>query len=88
MWNLKKYNKLVNITKEKQTHGYREQIIGCRGKREGERGNIEVGDQEVQTIRYKICYKDILYNMVNIAFYSNYKWSTTFRIVNHYIVHL
>ena len=28
MWNLKKYNKLVNITKKKQAHRYREQNIG------------------------------------------------------------
>ena len=28
MWNLKKYNELVNIMKKKQTHIYREQISG------------------------------------------------------------
>ena len=28
MWNLKKYNKLVNITKNKQSHRYREQAGG------------------------------------------------------------
>ena len=28
MWNLKKYNKLVNITKQQQTHRYREQTSG------------------------------------------------------------
>ena len=28
MWNLKKYNRLVNITKKKQTHRHREQING------------------------------------------------------------
>ena len=27
----KKYNKLVNITKKKQTHRYREQTNGCQG---------------------------------------------------------
>jgi len=26
----KKYNKLVNVTKKKQTHRYREQISGCQ----------------------------------------------------------
>ena len=30
MWNLKKYHKLVNITKKKQTHRYREQTSGCQ----------------------------------------------------------
>ena len=45
MWNLTKYSKLVNITKKKQTHSYREQTSGYhighlgemavrRGKRE------------------------------------------------------
>ena len=28
MWNLKKYNKLLNLTKKKWTHRYREQISG------------------------------------------------------------
>ena len=28
MWNPKKYNKLVNITKKKQTHRYKEQTSG------------------------------------------------------------
>ena len=27
MWNLKKYNKLVNTTKKKQTHRQREQLV-------------------------------------------------------------
>ena len=31
------------------------------------RGNIRVWDEEVQTIMYKISYKDILYNTENIA---------------------
>ena len=38
MWNLKKYNKLVNTTKKKQTHRYREQTSGYQwgeGKGEG-----------------------------------------------------
>ena len=37
------------------------------GEREGGRGKIGVGDYEVQTIMYKISYKDILYNMGNTA---------------------
>ena len=32
-----------------------------------ERDNIRVGDFEVQTIRYKTSYKDILYKTVNIV---------------------
>lgn len=31
------------------------------------RGYIEVGEEEVQTIGYKISYKDLLYKMGNIA---------------------
>ena len=34
----------------------------------------------------KISYKNILYNMG--IFYNNYKWSITFKTVNHYIVHV
>ena len=45
------------------------------GDRLGERGNIGVGDQEVQTIRYKISYKYILYNPGNMPIFYNYKLS-------------
>ena len=59
----KHYYKLVNITKKKQTHRYREQTGGyqlgvC---------NIGVGEREVQTIGHKIGYKDELYNIGNIV---------------------
>ena len=37
-----KYNKLVNITKKKQTHRYREQTSGYQWGEAG-RGNIGVG---------------------------------------------
>ena len=37
-------------------------IVGRRG-----RGNIRVGEWEVQTTGCKIGYKDVLYNMGNIA---------------------
>ena len=59
----KKYNKLENITKKKQTHRYREQTSGyqCRGK-----GIIRVREWEVQTIGCKIGYKNVLYNMGTI----------------------
>ena len=51
----KKYNKLVNITK-KQTHRYREQCSGYQWGDEKGRGSTEVGEQEIQAIRYKISY--------------------------------
>ena len=41
MWNLKKYNKLVTITKKKQTHRCREQTSGYQWR---ERGKMRVGD--------------------------------------------
>ena len=37
------------------------------------RGKIGVGEQEVQSIRYKISYKDILYKMGNVANSSTIK---------------
>ena len=61
----KKHSKLVNIAKKKQIHRYREHtnklmvFIGGKGQYSGE----GVGD----TIGCKVSYKDILYNMRNIA---------------------
>jgi len=54
----------VNITKKrKQSHRYGEQTSSLR---EG-RGNIRVRRKRYKTIRYKISYKDVLYNRKNIA---------------------
>ena len=46
--------------RQRNTHRYREQTSGYQGGEE--KGNIGVGDEEVQTVKYKISYKDILYN--------------------------
>ena len=69
MWNLKKYNKLMAITTKKRTqrnreYRYRELVVMNREKEGGKTG---VGDQEVQTIMYKISNKPTLYNIGNIA---------------------
>ena len=40
----KKHNKLVNITKQKQIHRYREQTSGYQWGEGRERGNRGVGD--------------------------------------------
>ena len=48
----KKYNKLVNITKKKQTHRYNEQTSGYHGKREERRSNIWM-----RIKRHKLCIK-------------------------------
>ena len=69
MWNLNKYNELMNITKKKQIHRFREQTSGYQW---GGGGKIVVGVK-----RYKLFakrYKDILYNTGQI-FYNNYQWS-------------
>ena len=42
-------------------------LVGSSGEREVGRGNIGVWDEDVQTIVYKISYKDILYSTGNIA---------------------
>ena len=65
VWNLKNtktsgYNKKVDSDTENK-------LAVASGEREGGWGNIGGGDLEVQTIRYKISYKDILYNTGNIA---------------------
>ena len=56
----KKYNKLVNKTEKKNAHRYREQTSGCQWGDGRGRGNL--GESEVQTIRYRTSYKDVLYN--------------------------
>ena len=48
MWNLKKYNKLVNITKKQQTHGYREQTSGYNW---GDKGK---GQQRLRETHYSL----------------------------------
>ena len=58
----KKYNKLVTITKRSRLTDIENKLA----EKEWRRGKIE-GDQDMQTIRYKISYKDILYNMGNVA---------------------
>ena len=58
----KKYNKLVTITKRSRLTDIENKLA----EKEWRRGKIE-GDQDIQTIRYKISYKDILYNMGNVA---------------------
>ena len=63
----KKYNKLVNITKKKQTTDIENKLAVTGREREGGRDSIGVGGLEVQTIRYKISYKDIFYNTGTIA---------------------
>ena len=58
----KKYNKLVTITKRSRLTDIENKLA----EKEWRRGKIE-GDQDMQTVRYKISYKDILYNMGNVA---------------------
>ena len=40
----KKYDKLVNITKKKQTHDRENKLMVTSGEREGGRGNIGLGE--------------------------------------------
>ena len=49
MWNLRKYNKLVNKTKKKQTHRYREQTSGYQWGEVG-RGNRGMGEGECKLL--------------------------------------
>ena len=67
MWNLSNTTKPVNKAK-KLTHRYGEQTHGYQQVREKERGgNIRLGNEELQTVKFKISYKDILYNTRNKA---------------------
>ena len=54
MWNLKKYNQLVNIRKKKQIENIENKlVVTSRAKEEG-RDKIGLGDSEVQTTTCKI----------------------------------
>ena len=70
------YVESKKYTSEKKTSEYNKKeadtdiekkLVITSGEREGGRGNIRAGEKEVQTIMYKINYKDILYNTGNIA---------------------
>ena len=60
----KKYNKLVNKTKRRQTHRYREQTNGYG---EVGRGAIGVNARERQSIECKTGYQGILNSSGDIA---------------------
>ena len=58
MWNLKKYNKIVNKTKKKQIHRYREQTSGYQWGEGKGRGNIGVGGrQDIMELYEIMCVK-------------------------------
>ena len=63
----------MNTTKKVQTHRNRKQTSAYQCGERRRRCNVWVWDQEVQTVRYKISCKDILYNTGNMSvFYNNY----------------
>ena len=62
-----KYNKLATRTKKKQTHRYRAQTSSYQWRKGRGTGHYGGGGVRVQTIRYKVNYRDILYNMRNTA---------------------
>ena len=66
----KKYNKLVNITKRSRLKDIQDKLMVTSEERESRRGNIGVGEWEVQTTGYKIGYKDVL--TVQHGKYSQY----------------
>ena len=63
----KTYNKLVNITKKKRLTDIENKLVVTSEEREVGRGNLGVGEWEVQTLGCKIGYKDVLYSTENIA---------------------
>ena len=56
----------MNVTIKKQTHRYKEQTRGYQWGDGKEGQNNDAGLRDKITV-YKISYKDILYNMGNIA---------------------
>ena len=65
--NLKIQQNSVHVTKNTQTHRYREQTSGYQWGEGRGWGNLRVEDKKAQPIRYKKNYKDILYNTRYIA---------------------
>ena len=69
----------MNITK-KQTH--REQTSGQQCREGWQRGNKEVGNEEIQTTVHKMNKKQehiVQHREILPIFYGNYKWSITFK---------
>ena len=50
IWNLKNDNKVVNITTTNKKPDSENRLVFTSGERKRGRGNINVGDEEVQTI--------------------------------------
>ena len=50
----KKFKKLVNTTKKKKTHRYREHTVVTSGKREGGKGDIRTGKWELHIIGSRV----------------------------------
>ena len=74
----KKYNKLVNITKKKQTHRYGEQTSSYQWGKGKRGGNIWVVEWEVQTAMYKINKQQgyiVQHGEIQPLFCNNFKWS-------------
>ena len=64
----KSYTKLTNVTKKRsKLTDTEKKLVVTRRERDQSRSNIRIGNQEVQTVRYKISYKDVPHNMGNIA---------------------
>ena len=70
MYNLKKYNKLVNITKKKQTHRYRKQTSSYQWEeRRGEGQNRHsVGKLQNTEVKQSILKREIIESKIR------YKW--------------
>ena len=51
----------------KKTDSWVQRANGYQQEREVGRGNIGIGDEEVQAVGYKISYKDIVQNPENIV---------------------
>ena len=84
----KKYNKLVNIMKKtKQTNRYGKQP---RSYQWGGKGRMGAEGKAAQTVLHRISYKGVMCNTRSmVMFYNNHDtWSMTFKMVNHYIVHM
>ena len=77
--NLKKYNKVVNITKRSRLTYIENKLVVTSGERE-RRGNIGVGEQEVQTIGCKIGSRIYCTTWeIQPIFCNDCKWSVTFK---------
>ena len=65
------------ITKQKQSHRYRNKLVDTSGEKEEEKNKIGLGDLEVQVTIYKMDKQEgyiVQHREMQLLFCNNFKW--------------